>query len=130
MMNAWKVEKAIKDATNELPDAVRVAIAKVKIFVVESATDLKTLRGAIEAAQLGEDDPPVHIPPDFRGMFLGSTIDPAADDEDPDPVLAHGVFLFNAAYLLSDEDVHLTFFHEVGHALGLDEQEVEALGLQ
>ena len=40
------------------------------------------------------------------------------------------MIVLNAAKLLTAEDVSLTLLHEVGHALGFDEYEVAALGLE
>jgi len=74
------------------------------------------------------------IAPDVLGLFLGSTW---AEHECGIPV-APGIFLFvenlwaaSGRHLCTfKEEVRTTFLHELGHFLGLDEEEVAARGLE
>jgi predicted Zn-dependent protease with MMP-like domain len=125
-MKVDEVRSHIDEAIANLSPGVREAISQVAIFVAESRQDTMTMRQAVHAAAQGD----TAIPQDFRAVFLGVPLDGAADEEDPDPELADGVFLFNAELLQGAEDVVYTLLHEIGHALGLDEDEVAALGLE
>ncbi len=69
-------------------------------------------------------------PADARGCFEGTQATPDLDmEEDGDEEPAVGTIYLFASNLPTTDLVHLTFAHEVGHALGLDEDEVAELGL-
>lgn len=123
-MTVEQVELAISEALDALPADVTASIEDIGIFVAESRADTQTLREAVtESGQQA-----VTIPQNFRAVFIGEPM--VADAEDEDPELASGVILFNAAMLRDEADVVFTLMHEIGHALGYDEDEVAALGLQ
>jgi len=71
------------------------------------------------------------LPEDFRGVYDGTTIEGVDEDagEDAPAPPPTGTIYLNAANLRTPEDVSVTLYHEVGHALGLDEDEVAALNL-
>lgn len=120
-MTVAEVEVLVDALVEQLPEAAVEALAEVSIHVARDRQDLEVLRAAIREAGAGR----VAIPQDFRGMFLGQAI----DDEDEEDEAA-GVIVLNAAKLLTAEDVSATLLHEVGHALGFNEYEVAALGLE
>jgi predicted Zn-dependent protease with MMP-like domain len=124
-MKPEEVETVIDETLDTLPKRVTGAIADVQIYVAKSRSDTKTLREAVTKSGLQR----VTVPQDFRALFMGEPLAASeGDDEEADPVV--GVIVFNAAMLRDSEDVVFTLLHEIGHALGLDEDEVAALGLE
>lgn len=121
----------VEEATNrvvceELPDEWADALGDITIHVAANRQDLVVLRAAIkEAGQRA-----VSIPQDFRAVFLGTPVDPGADLDDEDTAGPTGVIVLNAAMLRDEDDVLDTLLHEIGHALGYDEDEIAALELQ
>jgi len=74
------------------------------------------------------------LDPDLLGLFEGNTRgDPMP--ESPEEMPRIRLFLDNLWDASNGEletyryEVHITFLHELGHYLGLDEEEVAALGL-
>lgn len=119
------VQQLVDTALDELPEDIYEALADVEILVAESRADTEVLRAAVTIS--GEER--AVIPQNFRGVFLGVALSDADDDEAPEPETCTGAIVLNAAMMKTGEDVIFTFFHEIGHALGLDEDEVAALGL-
>ncbi len=74
------------------------------------------------------------IEPDTLGLFVGPTHaeDPASADLPPQILL----FLDNlwdyaqADPVVFDQEIRLTYLHELGHYLGLDESDLEKRGLE
>ena len=111
--------KVIEDAVAELPDVIKNAMKNVSIIV----EDLP------EVAVLIKSDPP--LSPSAVGLF------------DPEPLAPHGgpgqpvrIFLYRKNLEVScasrDEmvdEIGVTLLHEIGHHLGLDEDDLEARGL-
>jgi predicted Zn-dependent protease with MMP-like domain len=114
----------------------------VTIFEVRTAAikALEALDEDIQAALVGVE---IHIaafpedasrelvttpPHDVQGVYIGTVLEGVDEDEDKVTGPVGTVYLF-AANLTDDDDVHLALWHELGHALGLDEDEVEGLGL-
>jgi predicted Zn-dependent protease with MMP-like domain len=84
--------------------------------------------------ELIDPDDPGATPPDLLGLFVGPTTHELAEDWGAE--LPPSIYLFqrNLERIARDRDelakeIRTTLFHEVGHLLGLDEDEVEALGL-
>jgi len=116
-------EQVVEAALAELPEVVRRYLANVAI-AVEDLPDPEELR---------QSDPP-HSP-SILGIFRGS---PLGDKASMDP-WSHfpssiGLFQRNLERYARDreelaEEIRVTLLHEVGHFLGLDEEELERLGL-
>ncbi|MGA8891666.1 MAG: metallopeptidase family protein [Anaeromyxobacteraceae bacterium] len=116
-------EQVVEAALAELPEVVRRYLANVAIAV----EDLP------EPAELRMSDPP-HSP-SILGIFRGS---PLGDKASMDP-WSHfpssiGLFQRNLERYARDreelvEEIRVTLLHEVGHFLGLDEDDLERLGL-
>ena len=60
-------------------------------------------------------------------MFVGEFPDSVDEDQPSDP--PHGVIFLVATNITNKNEAMQVLMHEVGHALGLDEQEVAALDL-
>lgn len=110
----------VEETLERLPDMFRRAIAHMRI-----------VREPTPAPELAEGAP-LDTPPDALGLFVGPTI----HDVDGEAELPATIYLFrrNLERLVGDagalgREVRITLLHEIGHALGLDEDEVAAMGL-
>jgi predicted Zn-dependent protease with MMP-like domain/Flp pilus assembly protein TadD len=116
-------EQVVEDALGELPEPVRLYLANVAVSV-EDLPEVEELLGS---------DPP-HSP-SILGIFRGS---PLGHKESMDPWshFPSSIALFQRnleRFARSREElvdeIRVTFLHEVGHFLGLDEEQLRALGL-
>jgi predicted Zn-dependent protease with MMP-like domain len=115
-------DRLVEQAVAELPVRVRDKLDEVPVLV----QDLPS------AAMLTEDEPP--LTPDLLGLFVGHHIF-AESSSRPAPTPG-AIFLFRRNLLRACADreelaqeVRITVRHEVGHLLGLDEDELEDWGL-
>jgi predicted Zn-dependent protease with MMP-like domain len=125
-MNEAETEACTDQVLAYLPDKLLDAIEDITIYVARDRQDLAVLRAAVRESGQGR----VAIPQNFRAVYLGTPVDLAADDEAEDTDRPTGVIVLNAALLRDEQDVLDTLLHEIGHALGYDEDEVAALGLE
>ncbi len=118
-MTLAELETAADLAWDSLGDEVQAALEHVEIVLAATYDDPDLVTKGIG------------LPPDTRAVFIGDQAE-LADEDDPgsEGTPAGGVIILVAAMLRDDDDVRLTLLHEVGHALGLDEDEVENLGLE
>ena len=112
------VEKSVR----ELPPAVRKKLDELPVLVQALPT----------REMLTEEDPP--LTPDLLGLFVGRHI--FAESVAAAPSAPGAIFLFrrNLLRACSDLDelgreVSITVRHEVGHLMGLDEDELDDWGL-
>jgi predicted Zn-dependent protease with MMP-like domain len=122
-LSATEFDAQLDRARAELPEAFQETLARCRI-VIEPVP----FRGLID-----ERDPGF-TPPDLLGLFHGPDLTELA--EDASAQLPPTIYLFQRnlerACLdgeLLREQIRVTLYHELGHLLGLDEDEVEALGL-
>lgn len=109
----------ISEITDSLPKELQEALSAVCISYEEKPED-----GLISTG----------IEPDSLGVFLGATW---VELESGNPV-APGIFIYvgnlwaaSGRHLCTfKEEVRTTFLHELGHFLGLDENEVTERGLE
>lgn len=125
-MTGAEVEACVNELAQRLPAELVEAMGEITIHVARDRYDVEVLDAAMDEAGQG----PVEIPEDFRALYIGTPIDPAADPEAEDVEPPAGVIILNAAMLETADDVTHTLLHELGHALGYDEDEVAALGLE
>lgn len=113
----------VESAIGDLPEDFRASLSNLDI-VVEPIPDDETLAG----------DPP--LSPAILGLHVGTP----ADERPPSGAsgqLPNVIFLFqrNIERASRDhehlvEEIRITLLHEIGHYLGLDEDEVEERGLE
>ncbi len=117
-------DQIVEEALNELPPRVMEATANIPVLVAELPS-LADLRAA---------SPP--LSPASLGMFIGappsqvSVLDPA---EAQQPVILLFKRNLERAFPERDqlkEEIQLTVVHEIGHALGLSEEELWERGLE
>jgi len=112
----------VEDSLQELPEAFRRRLDEVPVLV----EDLP--RREILAA----GDPP--LPPDLLGLFVGRSLLERSHLDLPGVPEAIYLFRRNLLRACTDREelireVRTTVRHEVGHLLGLDEDDLEDLGL-
>lgn len=122
-MTKAEAESLVDQVMDEIPEEISEALGDVRVFVVEGRTDPE-LREAIRHAGMER----ASVRRDFRGLYLGSTAR-ALDSGDEVPELPEGSIVVNCQAVADLHDVRDTLAHEMGHALGLSEEEVENLGL-
>jgi predicted Zn-dependent protease with MMP-like domain len=116
-MERSELEQALREVITSLPDAVRGAIDTLP-FVIEDLPSAALLEGH-------ED----HLAPDLLGLFAGASLSEASVfDTSVEPT---AVYLFQRnlervatcrEQLL--EEARVTLLHEIGHYLGLDEDDL------
>jgi predicted Zn-dependent protease with MMP-like domain len=115
-----------------LPRQIGKQLADVEILV---SSDPQTATTELSAILTTEDGQPIDaIPGDCKGCFIGSPMEQdETDDEEGDEFetveLPNGVILLVASNIPNTDEAVLVLLHEIGHALGMDEDEVKELGL-
>ncbi|GEJ56433.1 metallopeptidase family protein [Anaeromyxobacter diazotrophicus] len=117
-------DAAVEAALAELPEPVRRWLENVAIAVEDLPQDDDLL---------GEDPP---HPPTILGIFRGAPLGEKASMDPwshfPSSVVLYQKNLERYARTREElvEEIRVTLLHEVGHFLGLDEEELEELGLE
>lgn len=110
---------AVQTLGDDFGPGVLQALRRVEIRMCATEAELARFAGPLQAGT--------------RGMFLGTPMHAAddleLDDEEAERIPPSGFIFLISANLADADDLRLTLYHEVGHALGLDESEVAALGL-
>ena len=112
-------ETVVADTQRRLPPDLRPHAAEVAVHCCAAPAEDLIREG---------------FPPDILGLFSGAALDEDPGDN-PVPPQIH-LYLENLwDYAEGDpeffrEEVRVTYLHELGHYLGLDEGELEARGLE
>lgn len=121
-MTIDQCDAVVGKAMDELDESYRKALENTQI-VIEP----------MPFADLAKDDP-MAVPPDTLGLFVGPTLEESAEDHGAE--LPPVIFIFQrniergcATQEELRREIRITLYHEIGHRLGLDEHEVDALGL-
>ena len=114
-----RVGDVVRRTISELPPELRILAERVPVFC----------EWRISAHWLDED-----VAEDSLGLFSGPAL---AEPDDPDCLESPRITFFLAElwdycgedFETFDDEVRVTYVHEFGHYLGLDEPELEARGL-
>ena len=116
-------DSIVEEALAEMPDVFKKALDKVRV-----------VREPMPFVDLVNPSAPHETPPDVLGLFVGPSIHELAEEAPGE--LPPTIYLFqrNLERLSPTEEdlrieIRVTLFHEIGHLLGLDEDEVAAMGL-
>jgi len=112
----------VEKAVGELPKPIKAKLEEMPVLV----QDLPTRE------MLAEEDPP--LTPDLLGLFVGRHIFARSSAEMPGAPGAIFLFRRNLLRACTDREelaheVRITVQHEVGHLMGLDEDELDDWGL-
>jgi predicted Zn-dependent protease with MMP-like domain/Flp pilus assembly protein TadD len=116
-------DKAVEDALESLPESVRRYLSNVAITVEDQPSDDDLL---------GSDPP---LSPAILGLFRGapygrkSSMDPWSHFPSAIVLYQRNLERFARSRAELTEQIGITLIHEVGHFLGLDEEELWARGL-
>ena len=92
----------------------------------------RVVREPVPFKELVNPSHPGETPPDILGLFAGATIHDTPTEAELPPTIY--LFKRNLERMARDEahlaeEIRITLFHEIGHLLGLDEDEVASMGL-
>ena len=112
----------VEDSLRELPVRVREPLEEIAVLVEPMPS----------RAMLTSERPP--LPPDILGLFVGRHLLERQHDDLPSSPGAIHLFRRNLLRVCKDRDelvheIRVTVQHEVGHLLGLDEDDLEEWGL-
>lgn len=120
--------------------AVEAALHALAPDVTERLANVRIVREPLPFRALLDPDDRGATPPDILGFFVGATIHEGGDftgtgelsGELPPTIYLFQRNLERAAHDEEElaEEIKITLYHEIGHLLGLDEDEVAALGLE
>jgi predicted Zn-dependent protease with MMP-like domain len=134
-MELGALQSMAGDFINGLPDKIRDTLEDVEILMAEDPSE-----GTAELLASLEDPDKVTVeqkalctlPVDCKGAFIGDPMEREESEEDPEEETIYdpdGVIVLVASNIASRDEFVLVMLHEMGHALGLDEDGVKALGL-
>lgn len=113
---------------NGLPQEVVDGLEDVELIVADDAAKVC----AILKEELGDDFDEKELTGDLKGVFVGSPTEIEEDEDDADAETVfypEGYIILLSPNIESKEEGVLVLLHEIGHALGMDEDEVRNLGL-
>ena len=129
---------------DQLAGVVHHSVDRFEVLVVEAAERLpEPFRAVLEVVAVVLDPVPrtelasgreAETPPDLLGLFVGASALERSIEGLPESPAVIYLFQRNLERSCRDEDelaeqVAVTLYHELGHALGFDEDGVDRLGL-
>lgn len=114
-----------------LPKEIGQQLSGVEILVCETPEHATQTLNEILDTDDGEPATEA-LPADTKGIFIGEPMEVEDEDGEGEHVieeLADGAIAIVASNLKDADEIVLVLLHEIGHALGLDEEGVKALGL-
>lgn len=126
-MNLNDLETAVKETMNGLPQPIVDALIDVELMICENPEEAqKELK-----AELG-DEFKEEVTADCKGMFVGAPTEIEENDDSEEEEIVYypeGFVVLCASNIESPAEGTVVLMHEIGHALGMSEEEVAQLGL-
>ena len=121
-MSDEEFDRCVRKSIRELPAQVRKELDEIPVIV----------EGLPERAMLAEDDPP--LAPDLLGLFVGRHLMERSVGDLPSAPGSIHLFRRNLLRMCEsieelEREIRITVQHEVGHLLGLDEDDLDRWGL-
>lgn len=121
-MDTKQLTKVVASFVSGMPPEIRDKLSEVEVLIFDSVEHASSeLREEFE-------DPVAPLPADCKGIFVGEPMEVEEDEEEAE--FPEGVIALIASGIEDPEEGVIVLCHEIGHALGLDEEGVAALGLQ
>lgn len=123
----------------EFDSVVSKALESLQPNFRERLVNVRVVREPVPFRELIDPGDPAATPPDILGLFVGQTILEGGDftgRHSGEADLPPTIYLFRRNLERATEtpeelaeEIRITLFHEIGHLLGLDEDEVAGMGL-
>lgn len=117
-----------------LPAQVQGALEDVEVIIADSPAIARVaLNEALKEKNFDTDEfDKEPIPDDCKGLFVGVPTEVEESDESEEEEVVfypEGFIVLCLSNLESVDEASVVLMHEIGHALGMDEDEVKNLGL-
>lgn len=129
-MQIAEVEQVVNGLMARIPEPVIDQLVDVAIIITDSPEDATEELKKDLGAEFDVDEDTV--PADCKGIFVGEPTETEESDVSEEEEVVYypeGFMVLCAKNIRDGEEAALVLVHEIGHALGLDESEVAALGL-
>jgi predicted Zn-dependent protease with MMP-like domain len=127
-MDMTKLEEVAQGFMRGLPEPVIEALTDVELVIAEDVEKA----AAMLKEELGDEFNPADMPADCKGVFVGAPTEIEESDESEEEEIVYypeGFVVLCANNIETESEGLVVLMHEVGHALGMDEEEVTKLGL-
>ncbi len=126
------LDKVTQAFVNGLPPTVIDSLSDVDLIVCESVEKANEALKSLSDKEFPFDDVDRVLPADTKGAFLGEPMEVEESDQSEEEEIlyvAEGFVVLCASNIADAEEAAIVLAHEIGHALGMSEAEVTALGL-
>jgi predicted Zn-dependent protease with MMP-like domain len=119
-----------KSFVENLPAEVLEGLQDIELIISDDVAKVCKLL----TKELGEEFDPKELTADLKGVFVGTPMEVEETDnndnsEEEVVYFPEGFIVLLSPNVETPEEGALVLMHEIGHALGMDEEEVKNLGL-
>lgn len=126
-MTKEQLAEAVKTMMLALPEEVIETLEDVELLMCDTPEEAHE---ALKQELRDDYDFPA-MPSDCKGVFIGEPIELETAEDGEEEIIEYpeGFIVLCAGNIASADETSVILLHEIGHALGMDEDEVKALGL-